>query len=231
MAMRIIVSAKSLIICFALVGLFTLNQQVAHADELFLSGTATGTFNGTSTTLLGLNYNSAIFSGTTENGILLLNANPILPTNQNNLGSFTLSVPPNGDYLGSFTLEVLFSAPGILGTNPSEFTTSVFGSVFTDANGVVVINFDSTPTVFSFATPGVGAFSLSINPAVIDLGATTGAAQSSATAPATRQVTVPLTGTITVVPEPTTFLLLGTGLAGVMAKVRSRRKAKAGDNA
>lgn len=233
--MRISVSmlAKSLIICCALVGLFTLNQPVAHADELFLSGTTTGTFNGAGTTLLGLNYNSAVFSGTTSGGVLVLDARPISPTNINNLGSFTLNVPPNGDYLGNFTVEVLFNAPsGILGTNPSTFVASVFGSVFADANGVVVINFDSTPTVFSFVTPaGVGAFSLSINPAVIDLGATI------ASAPAARQVTVPLTGVIRVIslptatPEPTTLLLLGTGLAGVMAKVRSRRKAKAADHA
>jgi hypothetical protein len=34
-----------------------------------------------------------------------------------------------------------------------------------------------------------------------------------------------LNGTITTVPEPTTMLLLGTGLAAVVAKVRKRRKA------
>jgi hypothetical protein len=120
--------------------------------------------------------------------------------------SFTLA-PTIGNYSGLFTLYLTFTMP--TGVKPGTFKDIlVFGSVVTAAEGTVVIDFVPTLNDFSFVTEsGPGQFSLSINPVVIKL-----------------------SGTHEPIPEPTTLLLLGTGLAGVIAKVRSRRKLKLDDN-
>jgi hypothetical protein len=208
----------------------------ARADEVFIAGFTNGCFGagctpGASSSFLGLTYSNSTFSGTTANGFRALGGNPNPGANVNNLGSFTLSSVPN-DYTGqTFTLQVTFTAPqGISGSNTATFTATLTGTVRSNDQGGVFLDFNNTPQLFTFndlncepdptggvpgqqTTCGSGQFFFSVNDLSIDPGQTAS-----------------LTGQITgaqqnAIPEPMTMFLFGTGLAGVAAGVRRRRKA------
>jgi hypothetical protein len=205
--------------CCALVAFFALNQQTAHANEILISGTTTGSFSNGNTSLLGLTFNSGSFSGTTSGNALVFDA-------VNNLGSFTLNALPGVYDNNFFTLQVMITSPGgIFGGNSQSITGFVLGSVITDTNGLVGIDFGSGSTLFSFDNGSeAGVLALSIDPIVFNLGTTTGAM------PLTGSIVFVEVGAMQTIPEPTTLLLLGTGLAGVIAKVRRRSKSKLNDS-
>ena len=223
---------KTLSLGIALVAVLTLSQGVARADEVFIAGFTNGCFGaacapGASATFLGLTYSNSTFSGTTANGFRGLGGNPNPGANVNNLGSFTLSTAPN-TFNTSFTLQVTFTAPqGINGSSTTTFTATVTGTVRAADDGGILVDFDNTPQLFTFndtscgattvpgqqTTCGVGSFFFTVIDLAIDPGQTSS-----------------LSGTITgaqqtAIPEPATLLLLGTGVAGVAAKIRKRRKA------
>lgn len=211
MTNRILAMVKPLALSVFALAFFTLAQGVARADEVTIAGSTSGVFGGTTT---GLSYTPSTFNVTTAGGTAALGA--AAPSNFNNLGSFTLAATPT-TLNGTFTLTVNFTLPtGISGGNSAVYSATVTGTVSGANGGGAVITFDpaTRSQVFTFNNGTTsGGFTLTlpdfigVNPGdTIALSARiTGAQQNP-------------------VPEPATMILLGTGISGVAAMVRRRRK-------
>jgi len=207
--MKTIASAfvKCILVGLASLVIIGASHSIARADEVTISGSTSGSVTGVpQLTFTG----NASFAGTTALGIGSLSG-------ANSLGSLFLVTAPTQPLNGSFTLNVSFTAPtGINGGQGAIYTAIITGSVSPNLDqGGVNILFNNPSQLFTFNNgTNNGTFSLTVPNLFVQTGRSA-------------QLTAGITGQQTaVVPEPTTLLLMGTGLTGVMAKLRQRRRVR-----